>query len=95
MILATLAKLSTAEQFFDTLAVPYEQEVMNIHRLHILKRFRELARDLGQEASEEGCRAALATAYDEFAEGKGRKTFKVFKDAMPGFVSLGDIRGVR
>ena len=37
-------------------------------------------------------RAALIEAYEDFAEGKGRKTFKVFRDAMPGFVSLADIR---
>jgi nitrogenase-stabilizing/protective protein len=92
MILATLAKLSTAEQFFETLSVPFEQEALNIHRLHVLKRFRELVRAQGDDASEESCRLALATAYEEFVEGKGRKTFKVFKDSMPGFVSLSDIR---
>ena len=92
MILATLAKLSTAEQFFETLAVPYDPEALNIHRLHVLKRFRELVRGQGESASEESCRTALATAYGEFIEGKGRKTFKVFKDAMPGFVPLSDIR---
>ena len=95
MILATLAKLSTAEQFFDALAVPYEQEALNIHRLHVLKRFRELVRIQGESASEESCRIALATAYEEFVGGTGRKTFKVFKDSMPGFVPLSDIRGFR
>ena len=95
--LATLAKLSSAEQFFETLTVPYDQEVVNVSRLHILKRFRELIRTtdmdgLGDSDVEAVCRAALIEAYEEFADGRGRKTFKVFRDAMPGFVSLTDIR---
>ena len=97
MVLATLAKLSSAEQFFETLAVPYEQEVINVSRLHILKRFRELIRTtdmdgLDEPAVEAVCRAALIDAYEDFAEGRGVKTFKVFRDAMPGFVPLGEIR---
>ncbi|TAN62965.1 MAG: nitrogenase [Magnetospirillum sp.] len=97
MVLATLATLSAAEQFFETLAVPYEQEVIDVSRLHILKRFRELIRTtdmkgLGDTEVEAVCRAALIEAYEEFAEGRGAKTFKVFRDAMPGFVPLAEIR---
>ncbi len=92
MIMDKLATLSTAEEFFETLAVPFDPQVINVHRLHILKRFRELMRGLGAEASEISCREALEEAYGEFAAGQGRKTFKVFKDANPGFVSISDIR---
>ncbi|RAU22363.1 nitrogenase [Paramagnetospirillum kuznetsovii] len=92
MIQEKLAGLSSAEQFFETLGVPFEQQVVNVSRLHILKRFRELMRDLAPEAGEAECAAALAAAYAEFAEGRGAKTFKVFKDAMPAFVPLTDLR---
>jgi len=97
MVLAALAKLSTAEQFFERLAVPFDQDVVNVSRLHILKRFRELIRTtdmagLGDDDVEAVCRAALIEAYADFAEGRGRKTFKVFRDAMPGFVPLTEIR---
>ncbi len=97
MVLATLAKLSAAEQFFETLSVPFDVEVLNVSRLHILKRFRELIRTTDMDGLEDGaveavCRAALIEAYEEFAEGKGRKTFKVFRDAMPGFVPLTELR---
>lgn len=94
MIQEKLAGLSSAEQFFETLAVPFDPMVVNVSRLHILKRFRELMRDLGPDVGEAACRSALITAYDEFAEGRGVKTFKVFKDTMPGFVSINDLRPV-
>jgi nitrogenase-stabilizing/protective protein len=97
MILDTLATLSSAEQFFETLQVPFDQSVINISRLHILKRFREVLRSanvdgLAEYEVEAVCRAALIEAYEDFAEGRGTKTFKVFKDAHPGFVGLSDIR---
>jgi nitrogenase-stabilizing/protective protein len=91
MIQETLADLSSAEQFFETLGVEFDPQVVNVSRLHILKRFRELMRELGTEAGEAECRAVLVAAYDEFASGQGRKTFKVFKDAMPGFVPLREL----
>jgi nitrogenase-stabilizing/protective protein len=92
MILAELAKLSAAEDFFTVLGVPFDPQVVNVNRLHILKSFREKMRGLGADATQDQCRAALEAAYDEFASGQGRKTFKVFKDANPGFVPLSDLR---
>lgn len=97
MILETLANLSSAEQFFETLGVPYEEGVINSSRLHILKRFRDLIATTDIEGLDEDdttavCRAALIQAHDDFAEGRGPKTFKVFRDAQPGFVPLAEIR---
>lgn len=100
MILDTLAKLSSAEQFFETLGVPYDPQVVGVSRLHILKRFRDLIRTtdiegLNDDETTAVCRAALIQAHDDFAEGRrGPKTFKVFRDAHPGFVPLGEIRRV-
>jgi nitrogenase-stabilizing/protective protein len=100
MILETLAKLSAAEQFFETLQVPFDPQVVNVHRLHILKRFRELVQSvklegLSEAATEGTCREALIQAYHEFAEGRGKKTFKVFTQAHPAFVPLSDITSGR
>ncbi|WP_096704263.1 nitrogenase-stabilizing/protective protein NifW [Magnetospirillum sp. 15-1] len=97
MILDTLATLSAAEQFFETLRVPFDPSVVNVSRLHILKRFKEVLRStdldgLREYEVEAVCRAALIEAYEDFAEGRGTKTFKVFKDAHPGFVGLNEIR---
>lgn len=99
MILDTLTRLSAAEQFFETLGVPFEQSVVNVSRLHILKRFREVLNSadldgLGEEEVTAVCRAALIEAYEDFAEGRGVKSFKVFKDARPNFVALNEIRPV-
>ncbi len=94
--LATLAGLSSAEQFFDLLELSYDVRVLNVSRLHILKRFRDRL-DLAElEGMADGeakatCRAALAAAYAEFAAGQGAKTFKVFRQAEPGFVPLSDL----
>ncbi len=97
MVLETLAKLSAAEQFFEALAVPFDPQVLDVNRLHILKRFKDLMRaaamdGLDEAATEVACRVALARAYRDFAEGRGAKTFKVFQDARPGFVPLEAIR---
>jgi nitrogenase-stabilizing/protective protein len=89
-----LASLSTAEQFFEALGVPFDPAVVNVSRLHILKRFGELTRALGENPPEGGCREALIQAYGEFASGLGAKSFKVFQEAQPGFVPLAALKPV-
>ncbi len=96
--LATLKGLSSAEQFFDLLQVPYDVRVLNVSRLHILKRFHDqldfaVLDTLADAEAETACRAALTTAYRDFVEGHGAKTFKVFRQAEPGFVPLSDLLG--
>lgn len=94
-VLEALARLSSAEQFFHALDVEFDQKVLDVNRLHILKRFHDLIdleelQGLPAPVVEAACRAALSTAYEEFAHGKGTKTFKVFTSApsAPGFVPL-------
>ncbi|NFV79129.1 nitrogenase-stabilizing/protective protein NifW [Magnetospirillum aberrantis] len=98
--LDTLARLSAAEEFFDILDVAFDQQVVSVHRLHILKRFNALLDMSALRALEDGaqrvaCRHALEKAYLEFASGQGLKDFKVFKDTKTGFVPLSSIRSVR
>lgn len=88
-----LGKLSTAEQFFAALELEFEPSVVNVSRLHILKRFHDLLditaiRGLDDRAQQIACRAALARAYGEFASGGGAKTFKVFQQGKMGFVPM-------
>jgi len=99
-LLDSLSKLSAAEQFFEALEVAFDQQVVNVSRLHILKRFNRLLdmeslRGLDEGAARTACRHALETAYAEFADGKGEKTFKVFQEAKQGFVPLSALRSVR
>ncbi len=95
-----LGKLSTAEEFFLTLDVPFEQSVVNVSRLHILKRFHDLLdtgalKGMDDAAQKANCHVALARAYGEFAEGGGAKTFKVFNQGKMGFVPMSAITSTR
>ncbi|MBC7950317.1 MAG: nitrogenase-stabilizing/protective protein NifW [Rhodospirillaceae bacterium] len=94
--LDSLTKLSNAEQFFEALDLAFDQSVVNVSRLHILKRFNALLdmeslKTLEDGAARLACRHALEKAYGEFAGGEGKKTFKVFQDLKTGFVPLSAI----
>lgn len=85
-LLKQLGKLSAAEEFFDFLDVPYDQSVVNINRLHILKRFRQYLSEtpyvsqLDDEQLRETCKGLLSEAYRDFLRSTPRqeKLFKVF-----------------
>lgn len=85
-----LAKLSSAEEFLDFFALSYEQSVVNVNRLHILKRFYQYLRRDTEIAtmSEEAAlyaryRSLLGNAYDDFVKSTPaqEKVFKVFQNA--------------
>ncbi len=84
-----LAKLSSAEEFLEFFAVPFDQKVVNVCRLHILKRFYQYLR---QDAKLAGLkdnelfsryRHWLTRAYEDFLASTPaqEKVFKVFQDA--------------
>lgn len=83
-----MSKLSSAEEFLDFLGVPYDQQVVNVHRLHILKRFNQyLARRNPASGDEPETkaeyRALLEKAYGDFvrSDAATEKVFKVFQEA--------------
>ena len=67
-----LAKLSSAEDFLEFFALPFDQGVVNVNRLHILKRFYQYLRsEKGLADGDEGVvyaryRNLLSRAYDDF-----------------------------
>ncbi|MER9436043.1 nitrogenase stabilizing/protective protein NifW [Mesorhizobium sp. M0618] len=89
-ILARLKRLSAAEEFFSVLGVSYDPKVLNVSRLHIMKR-------VGQYLAEEDfsglpdqviaarVRATLERAYEDFAISSPltHRVFKVLKDHDP------------
>lgn len=83
-----LTTLSSAEDFLTFFAVPYEQSVVNVNRLHILKRFQQYLRREGNltELSEAQMftryRHLLVQAYQDFVHSNAaqEKVFKVFQD---------------
>jgi nitrogenase-stabilizing/protective protein len=83
-----LGQLSSAEEFLNFLGVEFDQHVVNVNRLHILKRFNQyLARHSfsggNDEAIKAEYKALLEKAYGDFVKSDAvtEKVFKVFQDA--------------
>lgn len=96
-----MKRLESAEDFLDYFAIPYDLSVVNISRLHILKRFYQyLAKQGGIEglppaSAYSSCREMLAKAYMDFLNSSGieQKVFKVFQNAQgQGSIPLSSIR---
>lgn len=86
--LQQLKALSSAEDFLQYFGVPYDQQVVNVSRLHILKRFFQYIRqeNLLAQTDEVGLftqyREQLVKAYADFVRSTPaqEKVFKVFQD---------------
>jgi nitrogenase-stabilizing/protective protein len=87
-VLEQLSKLSSAEEFFQFLEVPYEPAILNVARLHILKRMAEYLRNCPPETDDDKlraiCRGDLERAYLDFVSSSplNERVFKVLKDAV-------------
>jgi len=88
-ILAKLKAAASAEEFFVLLGVGYETRVLDVARLHILKRMGEyLAGEDLDGASDivaaARCKAVLERAYEDFATSSPleHRVFKVLKQAV-------------
>lgn len=86
-VLETIDTLSSAEDIFTYLLLPFDQEVLNVSRLHIMRRFGSYLRDLDLAGQDEdaiflAARAELKRAYVDFVESTPlkEKVFKVFRD---------------
>lgn len=86
-VLDHINKLSSAEDIFTYLLLPHDQHVVNVSRLHIMKRFGAYLRDanFGGLVEDEvfvQCRQLLKQAYADFVESTPikEKVFKVFRD---------------
>ncbi|MEW6123011.1 MAG: nitrogenase stabilizing/protective protein NifW [Pseudomonadota bacterium] len=89
-ILEQLKGLSSAEDFFLRLGVPYDRQVLNVARLHILKRMgqylsAETFPGRSEEEIEAACRETLARAYGDFERSSplSERVFKVLKERDP------------
>ena len=83
-----LSKLSSAEEFLNFFGVEYDQSVVNVNRLHILKRFNQYMTRHGltgcsDEAIKAEYKMLLERAYSDFVKSDAvtEKVFKVFQDA--------------
>lgn len=102
-VLERIDALSSAEDIFGFLMLPYEQEVLDVSRLHIMKRFGAYLRELDPSEMDREtvfveARRLLARAYADFVESTPlkEKVFKVFRDEeaklKSRFVGLDAIR---
>jgi nitrogenase-stabilizing/protective protein len=90
-VLDELGTLSTAEDFFNFLDIAYDPAVLDVVRLHILKRMGEYLRknretlvQADEQTARTLCRAHLERAYHDFIESTPlqERVFKVLKDAV-------------
>jgi nitrogenase-stabilizing/protective protein len=92
-----LAECRDAEDYFRVLGVEYDERVLAVGRLHILKLFGcELAgfNPTGEDVDLVACRAALERAYAALLEAGPlqHRVFKVLADRAPGqFVPDADL----
>ena len=92
-----LKALSSANEFLDFFGIAYDESVVNVNRLHILKRFYQYLHqakglpagsaegltELDEVAMFTRYREMLAQAYQDFTTSNAvaEKVFKVFQDA--------------
>ena len=99
-----LQALSSAEDFLHFFGLPYDERVLQINRLHILKRFHQYLRGAAlQSGGDEVAlfrryRELLARAYQDFVASTParEKVFRVFEQAEGVHaVSLDALQGRR
>lgn len=105
-LLETLKSFETAEDFLEHFSVPYEQRVIDVHRLHILQRLHDRLGEtdlagMDDEALHQTFSMFLERAYQDFvvSDARTEKVFKVFHQANKTvggktMVSLDNIKGV-
>jgi len=105
-IVGQLQRAGSAEEFFQLLGVDYDPKLLNVARLHILKRMGQYlaGEDLAGLPVAEAttrCKAVLERAYADFVASSplDQRVFKVLKDAVapksprrPAFVSLDTLK---
>ncbi|MBG1269944.1 nitrogenase-stabilizing/protective protein NifW [Nostoc sp. WHI] len=93
-------QLVDAEEFFKFFNLSYDLQVVNVNRLHILKKFSQYIQeidnnspDLSQEEKLNQYSLALQKAYQVFIESTPheQKLFKVFNDKPKNVVTLTEI----
>lgn len=95
--LAQFHQLKDAEEYLEFFGLSYDPQVVNVNRLHILRKFSQLVESVDQTQSEAEILAAysreLRNAYDLFVTSNSveQKLFKVFQDKPKNVVMLSDI----
>lgn len=88
-VMDELGRLSSAEDFFLALDLPYDPAIVSVARLHIMRRMGQYLRgavpaERDDVASRLACRAYLQAAYEDFVRSSPivERVFKVHQDAI-------------
>jgi nitrogenase-stabilizing/protective protein len=88
-VLKALKSAGSAEEFFGLLGVPYDPKVLQVARLHILKRMGEYLGGDDLEGMPDPvvaarCKTVLERAYEDFVNSTplNERVFKVLKQAV-------------
>ncbi|UKO95936.1 nitrogenase-stabilizing/protective protein NifW [Nostoc sp. UHCC 0870] len=92
-------KLVDAEEYFKFFELDYDPKLVNVNRLHILKKFSQFMSeidsnpDLNTEERLNQYSLALQQAYETFLESspQQQKLFKVFKDKPKNVITLTEL----
>lgn len=93
-------QLVDAEEYFDFFQLPYDQKVVNINRLHILRKFSEFMKEIDDNYTDLSSsdrlnkyREALEKAYQVFLDStpQEQKLFKVFNEKPKNVVTLTEL----
>lgn len=95
-------RLRDAEEYFDFFGLTYDPAVVNVNRLHILRKFSQLMQAIDAEAPDldpverlPRYQQALLEAYEVFLSSNSReqKLFKVFHQKPDNVVLVSEITG--
>ena len=95
--LSQFNQLNDAEEYFQFFGLSYDPQVVNVNRLHILRKFSQFVQEVDTNQSEAELLAAysqeLRNAYDLFLTSNSveQKLFKVFQDRPSNVVMVSDI----
>ncbi|MBD2345620.1 nitrogenase-stabilizing/protective protein NifW [Anabaena subtropica] len=93
-------KLVDAEEYFKFFELDYDVKIVNVNRLHILKKFSQLISeidtnypDLSAEEKLNQYSLALQSAYEVFLDSspQEQKLFKVFNDKPKNVITLTEL----
>lgn len=99
--LAEFKAITNAEAYFEFFQLEYDPKVVNVNRLHILKKFSQLIAEIDAEATElteveqlNRYQEALVQSYNVFLTTSPLQTklFKVFNEKPKNVVLLTDIQ---
>lgn len=99
-VLADFQKITDADEYFKFFGLEFDPQIVNVNRLHILKKFSLALKaidqnnpDLSESEKLELYKSALAEAYQVFVTSNSleQKLFKVFQKPQKNVVLLTEI----